>query len=108
LSFPDRVRSLTSVMSSTGNPKLPQPTREAAALLLRPPPTTLGEYIARFKMTWKILRVGSFPLDEARDRETAERIFARGLNPAGAGRHLRAILASGSRKERLKSLKVPT
>jgi pimeloyl-ACP methyl ester carboxylesterase len=108
LSYPDRVRSLTSIMSSTGNPKLPQPTREAAALLLRPPPTTLDEYIARFKQTWKILRVGSFPLDEAKDRELAMRIYARGLNPAGAGRQLRAILASGSRKERLKSLKVPT
>jgi pimeloyl-ACP methyl ester carboxylesterase len=108
LSYPDRVRSLTSVMSSTGNPKLPQPTREAAALLLRPPPTTLDEYIARFKQTWKILRVGSFPLDEAKDRALAERIFARGLNPPGAGRQLRAILASGSRKERLKSLKTPT
>jgi pimeloyl-ACP methyl ester carboxylesterase len=108
LSYPDRVRSLTSVMSSTGNPKLPQPTREAAALLLRPPPKTLDEYIARFKQTWKILRVGSFPLDEAKDVALAQRMFARGLNPAGAGRQLRAILASGSRKERLKSLKTPT
>jgi pimeloyl-ACP methyl ester carboxylesterase len=108
LSHPDRVRSLTSIMSSTGNPKLPQPTREAAALLLRPPPSTLDEYIARFKQTWKILRVGSFPLDEAKDRELAARIYARGLNPAGAARQFRAILASGSRKERLKSLKVPT
>jgi pimeloyl-ACP methyl ester carboxylesterase len=105
---PQRVRSLTSIMSSTGNPKLPQPRREAAALLLRPAPTTLDEYIARFKQTWKILRVGSFPLDEAKDRELATRIYGRGLNPAGAVRQLRAILASGSRKERLKSLKVPT
>jgi pimeloyl-ACP methyl ester carboxylesterase len=108
LSHPERVRSLTSIMSSTGNPKLPQPTREAAALLLRPPPTTLDEYIARFELTWKILRVGSFPLDEAKDRELAMRIYGRGLNPAGAARQLRAILASGSRKERLKSLKTPT
>jgi pimeloyl-ACP methyl ester carboxylesterase len=108
LSHPDRVRSLTSIMSSTGNPKLPQPTREAAALLLRPPPANLDEHIARFKQTWKILRVGSFPLDEARDRPLAERIYARGLNPAGAARQLRAILASGSRKERLKALRMPT
>jgi len=108
LCYPDRVSSLTSVMSSTGNPRLPQPTREAAALLMRPPPTTLDAYIARFQQTWKILRVGSFPLDEAKDRAMAERIFARGLNPAGAARQLRAILGSGSRKERLKSLKVPT
>jgi pimeloyl-ACP methyl ester carboxylesterase len=108
ISHPDRVRSLTSIMSSTGNPKLPPPTRAAAAMLLRPPANTLDEFIARFEKTWKILRVGSFPLDEARDRALAERIYARGLNPAGAGRQLRAILASGSRKERLRSVKAST
>ena len=108
ISYPDRVRSLTSIMSSTGNPKLPQPTRKAAAILLAPPATTQNEFITRFAETWKILRVGSFPLDEARDRERAERTFARGLNPAGAGRPLRAILASDSRKQRLKAIKAPT
>ena len=108
LSYPDRVRSLTSIMSSTGNPKLPQPTREAGAMLMAPPPKTRDEYIVRFAQTWKILRGGSFPLDEAKDRERAERTFDRGLYPAGVGRQLRAILASGSRKERLRSVKTPT
>lgn len=104
----DRVLSLTSIMSSTGNPRLPQPTREASAMLLAPPPTTKEEYLTRFGQTWKILRGGSFPLDEAKDLERAERTYARGLNPAGVGRQLRAILASGSRNERLKSVKAPT
>ena len=63
LSFPERVRSLTSIMSTTGNPRVPPPTREAAAS---------------------------------------------GLNPAGVGRQLRAVLASGSRKERLRGVKTPT
>jgi pimeloyl-ACP methyl ester carboxylesterase len=108
LAHPDRVRTLTSIMSSTGNLKLAQPTREAAAVLMAPPVTTHDEYIARFARTWKVLRGGSFPLDEAEDRARAERTFARGLNPAGAGRQLRAILASGSRKAQLKSVKTPT
>lgn len=108
ISHPDRVRSLTSIMSTTGNPKLPQPTRQASAILLAPPVTTRDEFIARYARTWKVLRAGSFPLDEAKDRERAERTFARGLNPAGAGRQLRAVLASGSRKERLKSVRTPT
>jgi len=108
ISFPQRVRSLTSIMSTTGNPKVPQPTREASAMLLALPPTTKEEYFARFAQTWKILRVGSFPEDEALDRARAERTFERGLNPAGVGRQLRAILASGSRKERLASVKAPT
>ncbi len=108
LSFPQQVRSLTSIMSTTGNPKVPPPTREAAAMLMAPPPTTKAEYIERFAQTWKLLRVGSFPEDEARDRARAERCFERGLNPAGVGRQLRAILASGNRKPRLHAVTAPT
>src|SRR6201991_595989 len=89
--FPERVRSLTSIMSTTGDPKVPPPSREAAAMLMAPPPRTRDEYIARFAQTWKILRVGSFPEDEALDVSRAERCYARGLNPAGVGRQLRAI-----------------
>jgi len=108
ISFPQRVRSLTSIMSTTGNPKIPPPTREASAMLMAPPPATKEEYFERFAKTWKILRVGSFPEDERLDRSRAERTFERGLNPAGVGRQLRAILASGSRKERLRMVKAPT
>lgn len=108
MQHPDRVLSLTSIMSSTGNPKLPQPTREASAILLAPPPATKAEYIERFGQTWKVLRAGSFPQDEAKDPERAEATYARGLNPAGVGRQLRAILASGNRKDRLRSVKAPT
>lgn len=108
ISFPQRVRSLTSIMSTTGNPKIPPPSREAAAMLMAPPPNTREEYLERFGKTWKVLRVGSFPEDEAMDRSRAERCFERGLSPAGVGRQLRAILASGSRKERLHSVTTPT
>jgi pimeloyl-ACP methyl ester carboxylesterase len=72
------------------------------------PPKTHDEYLQRFAKTWKVLRAGSFPEDEARDRSRAERCFARGLNPAGSGRQFRAILASGSRKARLASVRTPT
>ena len=108
ISFPQRVRSLTSIMSTTGDPKVPPPTREATAVLMAPPPASKEEYFARFAQTWKVLRAGSFPEDEALDRSRAERTYERGLNPAGVGRQLRAILASGSRKERLRSVKAPT
>ena len=108
ISFPQAVRSLTSIMSTTGNPKVPPPTREATGILMAPPPATKEEYFVRFAQTWKILRAGSFPEDEALDRSRAERTYERGLNPAGVGRQLRAILASGSRKERLASVRAPT
>jgi len=108
ISFPQRVRSLTSIMSTTGNPKLPQATREATAILMAPPPTSREEFLDRYAKTWKVLRAGSFPEEEALDRARGERTFERGLNPAGAGRQLRAVLASGSRKERLQAVKAPT
>lgn len=106
--FPDRIRSLTSIMSTTGNLKLPQPKREAMTLLMSAPPNTKDEYIAMFARNWKILRQGSFPQDEVKDRDRAERCYARGLNPAGVGRQLRAILASGARNKALASVRTPT
>src|ERR1700744_2456372 len=105
ISYPERIRSLTSIMSTTGNPRVPPPTRAATAILMAPPPRTKEEFLARFARTWKVLRVGSFPEDEALDRERAERTYERGLNPAGAARQLRAVLASGSRKARLAAVK---
>jgi pimeloyl-ACP methyl ester carboxylesterase len=108
LSFPERVRSLTSIMSTTGNPRIPPPSREATMMLMAPPPKTREDYIERFARTWKVLRAGSFPEDEALDRARAERTFARGLNAPGAARQLRAILASGSRKARLHAVTAPT
>jgi pimeloyl-ACP methyl ester carboxylesterase len=108
LSFPERVRSLTSIMSTTGNPRIPPPSREATMMLMMPAPKTKDQYIERFARTWKMLRAGSFPDDEARDRALAERCFARGINPEGVGRQLRAILASGSRKPRLHAVTAPT
>jgi len=62
----------------------------------------------RYGQTWNVLRAGHFPEEEALDPGCAERVFARGLNPAGVGRQLRAVLASGSRKGRLHGVKTPT
>jgi len=85
-------------MSTTGNPRVPPPherPRDADGA----PARNKEEFIVRFGQTWKVLRAGSFPEEEALDPGRAERVFARGLNPAGVGRQLRAVLASGSRKE---------
>ena len=105
---PERLLTLTSIMATTGEPGLPPPTPEAMGVLLKPPVTTLDGYIRSYVETWKVLRAGSFPEDEALDRERAEAVFARGLHPAGVARQLAAILASGSRKASLRSVRVPT
>lgn len=103
-----RVRSLTSIMSSTGDPALPQATPEALAVLLAPPPKSREEYFQNYVRSWSVLRGPGFPLDEARDLERAARAYDRGLNPPGVARQLAAILASGNRTEALKAVRVPT
>jgi pimeloyl-ACP methyl ester carboxylesterase len=108
IEYPERLRSLTSIMSTTGDPRLPQPSRQVTLKLLQRQPDGYEAFIERFKQTWLFLRVGNFPDDEARDLDRAERTFARGLNSEGVGRQLRAILASGSRKERLAKVTAPT
>jgi len=106
--FPERVRSLISIMSTTGDPDLPQPSNEAVSLLMEPQPKSRDKFVARFIRNWKVLRAGRFPEDEALDRSRAERVFDRGVDPAGVGRQIRAVLASGSRKERLSKVRAPT
>lgn len=103
-----RVKTLTSIMSSTGSPTLPGPKPEAAAVLFAPPPAGRDEYIAAFCRTWQVLRAGDFPEDAARDPERAARIWDRGLNPAGVARQFLAILTSGDRTARLAELTTPT
>jgi pimeloyl-ACP methyl ester carboxylesterase len=76
--------------------------------LLTPTPTERAAYYQRYVQTWKLLRGPGFPLDEARDLERAAMSYNRGLHPSGVARQLAAVLASGSRKEALASVRVPT
>lgn len=106
--YPGRVRTLTSIMSSTGDPNLPPPAAEAIGVLLNPAPVEREAYIAYEVGVWRVLNGPHFPVDELRVRERAGRFFDRGLSPAGTARQMAAILASGSRKEALRSVAVPT
>jgi pimeloyl-ACP methyl ester carboxylesterase len=108
IEHPQRLRTMTTIMSTSGAPGLPPPKPEALQLLLTPTPTEQAAYYQRYLQTWKVLRGPGFPLDEARDLERAAQTFVRGLNPAGVARQLAAILASGSRGEALRAVRVPT
>jgi pimeloyl-ACP methyl ester carboxylesterase len=105
---PERVRTLTSIMSSSGDPNLPPPSAEAVGILVNPAPVERKAYVAHEVEVWRVLNGPGFPVDEERVRERAGRFFDRGLSPEGTARQLAAILASGSRKEGLRSLTVPT
>jgi len=107
IDFPSRVRTVTSIMSSTGNPDLPPASPDAMGVLLAPPPTTRDEAIERSVSVFRTIGSPGFPFDEAEMRERAARAFDRGFNPAGTVRQLVAILASGSRKQALGAVRVP-
>ncbi len=106
--YPDRVQTLTSLMSSTTAPDLPLPRAEAISLFLRPPAPDRERYIERALEGWRVLRGTAFPFDEAWARARAGRLYDRGIYPAGSARHIAAILASGSRREALRSVRAPT
>jgi pimeloyl-ACP methyl ester carboxylesterase len=105
---PDRVRTLTSMLSSTGHPDLPSPKPEAQMLLVTTPPSDREGYLEHALKTWQVLSGPGFPIDEDRIKERAGRSFDRGLSPKGTARQLAAILASGSRREALHSVRIPT
>lgn len=106
--YPGRVRTLTSIMSSTGNPELPPPKPEAMSILVTPFPTDRDGYLERSVQMGRILGGPGFSFDEDRAREKAEQAFERGLSPEGTTRQLAAVIASGSRKEALQAVTVPT
>lgn len=107
LHHPDRVRSLTSIMSSTGSREVGQSTPEAAATLLRPLPATRDGYVEH--AIAKAQAISSPTLfDPQRVRARAEQYFDRGLHPRGAVRQYLAILTDGDRTAQLASLRVPT
>ncbi len=97
----DRLRSMTCIMASPGDPKLKAPTAEAIAVLLKPTPSDRDGYLAAYKATVRVLRGPHFPEEDAHDEARAVRNFDRGLNPAGTTRQLAAIYASGNRTAKL-------
>lgn len=108
INHPERVLTLTSIMSTTGDPSLPPPTPEAGQFLMTPAPTEREAYLEHSLKVSHILAGSGFPFDEERARDYAGRAYDRGLNPAGFGRQLAAVLASGSRKSALQSVNIPT
>jgi pimeloyl-ACP methyl ester carboxylesterase len=105
---PERCLSMTSIMSTTGDPTLPQATAEAMTMLLTPPPGDREGNVARAIAAWKVIGSPGYPFDEPRMRALFGRAFDRGYNPAGVARQLTAIVASGDRTAALRSVTVPT
>lgn len=107
IDHPARVLSLTLIMTSSGHPFLPPPKPEAMQVLFKPIPIRRERFVEHFVETWRVLSGGQIPMESARIRRLGELCFERGVSPGGSARQLAAILASGSRKSMLASLRVP-
>ena len=105
---PSRIMSLTSIMSTTGNPNLPQMTQEAAQVLFNPVPPERDAYIENLVRVGKYIYGSGFPFNEEKQRTFAARIFDRCYYPQGTERQTLAIMADGNRKGKLSAIKVPT
>jgi pimeloyl-ACP methyl ester carboxylesterase len=107
--FPDRVSTLTSIMSTTGEPDvgLPDPECLGSLLSIMAPAQSRAE---RIENAVTLARVIGTPdaFDEERARSRSARFVDRSYDPAGTARQLVAVFASGSRAEGLAALDLPT
>ncbi|MBC7708584.1 MAG: alpha/beta fold hydrolase [Rhizobacter sp.] len=106
---PDRVASLTSIMSTTGARGLPQATPKAAmALLSRPKSKLRDDIITHFVRVLGIIGSPKFPMPEADVRQRIGEAFDRSFYPAGTIKQMAAIMASGDRSDEVRRISVPT
>lgn len=108
LKYPNRVSSLTSIMSTTGDRSLPRAKAKLAAKLIKPIAHEVERYVAQSLDIWLILHGEHFPFD----RENVEKLIRssrqRGFNPAGVSRQLSAIIDSPDRTSALQTLQIPS
>ena len=107
--FPERTRSLTSIMSTTGNPMLPPATPEAIGVLMSRPQGGDVDSLVDFGVkAARVIGSPGYPAEEGALRARIRRDVARSVYPAGFARQMAAIYASGDRRARLAQVTAPT
>lgn len=107
LNAPHRVHSLTSIMSSTGNPELPPSSDEAIAAMLSPPASGREEAIERTVRVGRVIGSPGYPAPEEEARARAAQGYDRSFYPEGVARQMAAIAAHGNRRPALEALDLP-
>jgi pimeloyl-ACP methyl ester carboxylesterase len=105
---PETVRSLVSIMSTTGNPWKGQPAFGIYRYLLRRAPEERDAFIAYTTQVFEAIGSRGLPYDRDRVRDMIARSYDRGRDPAGPSRQLAAIIASGDRTAELRTIGAPT
>jgi len=108
LNHPDRVLTLTSIMSGPSGEEHVQPTERGRAVLFMPAPETREQRVEVGVWAKKELLGPADPFDDAYERARIARAIERAYHPAGFVRQLQAIAAAPGRLERLGSLRAPT
>jgi pimeloyl-ACP methyl ester carboxylesterase len=104
---PGRVKTVTSIMSTTGDRSVGAPKPDAVQALLMPPPQDRAAAIDHAVVVSRIISSPGFPFDEDHVRDRAAAAYDRAFHPQGTARQLVAILASEDRTEQLRKLDVP-
>ncbi|MFT5713256.1 MAG: pimeloyl-ACP methyl ester carboxylesterase, partial [Glaciecola sp.] len=104
----NRVNSLTSIMSTTGNRSLPKAKIRVLAKLLKPLSKEVEPYVVQNLDIWLMLHGKHFPFDQENIEKVIRHSQQRGVNPAGVARQLSAIIDSGDRTLSLQKLHIPS
>ena len=107
IQYPGKVRTLISIMSTTGDPTVGAPHQEAMAALMVPPPESKQEAVELSLKSWQVIGSPGFPFHEDRIAARAAAAYDRAVHPAGTARQLVAILSSPDRTPHLRRLRVP-
>lgn len=108
VNHPDRVLSLVSIMSTTGNRGVGKPQPKMMMRLMRKRPRERDAYIEDHIETYRAIGSKGFDFEEEYKRERAARLFERGVYPAGSARQLAAVASAPDRTEALRGISAPT
>ncbi len=108
IGFPGRVRTMTSIMSTTGDRGVGLPHPDVMPLLLQPAPTDKKSAVDQGMATSRAIASPGFPFEEERIREHIAADYDRAFHPEGTGRQLVAIMSSPDRTRDLEKLDLPT
>ena len=107
--YPDRTLSLTSIMSTTGNPRLPRANKDAMAVLANRPMSGDPEAMIAYSVrAARVIGSPAYPAAEERLQRRVRGDFERGWYPQGVARQMAAIVADGDRRAMLKTIAAPT
>jgi pimeloyl-ACP methyl ester carboxylesterase len=105
---PDRVKTLTSIMSTTGYKNLPRSAKHISEYMLRKPASREYKDKLAFHIgKWRIIQSPAYPASEIYIKDYVDSMLQRGITAKGTMRQLLAIMAAKNRTKALSQLKVP-